>query len=201
MRHRKQSYKNVALLLPLLLVSIGASAGVVDRLAVTVGNTAITETEVLDEVRLTQFLNNEPLDLGPTQRRAAANRLVDQELIRNEMLVGQYAQPQAGDSDALLRSFVQTHYPDRAQFEAALLKYSLTEDQVKRRLVWQLQVLRFTDLRFGTGLPPASQETAAANREQDGETAEGARVDQEMDSWLKDARSQTRVSFKNEAYQ
>src|SRR5580700_11903799 len=52
-----------------LLLSLPLSAAVVDRVAVVVGKTVITESEVLDEVRLTEFLNGQPLELGPQQRR------------------------------------------------------------------------------------------------------------------------------------
>ena len=69
-----------------------------------------TESEVQDEVRLTEFLNQQPLDLGPEQRRAAAERLVDQQLIRNEMQIGGYPQPSQSEAEAMLRNFRQEHY-------------------------------------------------------------------------------------------
>src|SRR5450432_3413792 len=59
------------------LMVLAAAAGVVDRVAVVVGDTVITESEVLDELRLTEFLNSQPPDTRPEQRRAAAERLVD----------------------------------------------------------------------------------------------------------------------------
>src|SRR3954465_12499103 len=77
-------------------------AAVVDRVAVVVGNTVITETEVLQEARLEAFLNGAPLDLGPAARRAAAERLVDQQLVRNEMRIGAYPQPTATEIDDML---------------------------------------------------------------------------------------------------
>lgn len=61
-----------------LLLAAGGSAGVVDRVAVVVGREALTESEVLEDLRLTEFLNHEPLDLSPAARREAAEHLVDQ---------------------------------------------------------------------------------------------------------------------------
>ena len=60
-----------------LWLAMCASAAVVDRVAIVVGTKAITETELIEEVRLTQFLNGQPLDLGVAARRAAGDRLVD----------------------------------------------------------------------------------------------------------------------------
>ncbi|HEY5163139.1 MAG TPA: hypothetical protein VII81_09020, partial [Terriglobales bacterium] len=71
-------------LLAIAFTLAAVAAGVIDRVAVVVGTQVITESEVLLEVRLTEFFNGQPLDLGVDQRKAAAERLVDQQLIRNE---------------------------------------------------------------------------------------------------------------------
>src|SRR5579864_705788 len=64
-------------IIPLQLVFVLlSSAAVLDRVAVVVGATVITESEVDEELRLEQFMASEPMDLGPQQRRAAADRLV-----------------------------------------------------------------------------------------------------------------------------
>src|SRR5690242_5513097 len=91
----------------LFLVAIGATGAVVDRVAVVVGKIVITESEVLQEVRLTEFLNDQPLDLRPGPRRAAAERLVDQQLIRSEMEIARYPEPSPADAEAVLRKFRQ----------------------------------------------------------------------------------------------
>lgn len=188
---------------PVLVLALFSSspAAVVDRVAVVVGNHVITQSEVNDEVRLTAFLNQQPLDLGPQQRRAAAERLVDQELIRNEMKIGGYMPPTADDAEAALRSFQQEHFPSISEFRAALEKYGITEDQFKEHLLWELKVLRFTDIRFQAGSPPSPGETANRWRPGSGAPPEENGVDERMDAWLKDARSQTRIDFKKEAFQ
>ena len=106
-RRALQESNRPAALAALLLLAGMASAGVVDRIAVVVGNTVITESEVLREVRLTEFLNREPLDVSPAARRAAADRLVDQQLIRNEMSIGNYPQPSPAEADDMLHRFIQ----------------------------------------------------------------------------------------------
>ena len=40
------------------------------------------------DLRVTEFLNGQPLSLGPTSRKAATNRLIDQVFIRREIRLG-----------------------------------------------------------------------------------------------------------------
>jgi hypothetical protein len=202
----------------LLAGSARLSADVVDRIAVVVGNTVFTESEVLQAVRLTEFVNGDPLDVSAQARRDAADKLVDQQLIRNEMALGHYAPAPASDGDKLVRAFRQQHYRSIAQYHAALQKYGITEDQLKTYLLWQESVLRFTDMRFKPGLnvPIATQGTAdrsvagsptppkdvqTANRvKKEGNPTAGT-VDEQLDSWLKQTRASTRVVFKQGAFQ
>ena len=87
----------------LLFTSLAVSpAAVLDRIAVTVGNDAITESEVMEEIRITSLLNNEPLDFSAPARRAAAERLVDQYLIRQELAGGGQVAPRWPDVAARL---------------------------------------------------------------------------------------------------
>lgn len=190
-----------------------AAAAVADRVAVVVGKTVITESEVMLEVRLTQFLNHQPLDVSAEQRRAAAERLVDQQLIRNEMKIGNYTLPSTADAATILNKFRSDQYPGAAEFRAALEKYGITEGELKDHLAWQTAAIRFTDVRFQPLNAPAPEQ--AANRYQpgaeppakaatDGTPAapgNAETVDQQMDAWLKEVRSTTRIQFKKGAFQ
>jgi parvulin-like peptidyl-prolyl isomerase len=171
---------------------------VIDRVAVVVGNTAITETEVLREVRLTEFMNEQPLDLGPKERRAAAERLVDQQLIRNEMATGTYQMPTDDEAADMLSDFRQQRFTTEAQYRAALAQYGITEENLKEHLLWQLAAIRFTDLRFQANTPDGQ----SANRVKPGAPMpSGKDVDQQLDAWLKEQRKNTRVQFKPGAFQ
>lgn len=189
----------------ILAIVMSARAAVLDRVAVVVGNDVITESEVAEEVRVTELLNRQPLDLGPEQRRAAAERLVDQQLIRKEMQIGVYQPPSESEVDAVLRNFRQEHFGSVAQYRAALPKYGITEEQLKEHLSWQLAAVRFTESRFQPITPAANAQNpdrASADRQSGAaDAAAGSTVDQQMEAWLKDARSQTRIDFKKEAFQ
>jgi hypothetical protein len=193
----------VFLLLPL------CGAAVVDRVAVVIDKEVITESEVLDELRLTEFIDDQPLDLGPAARRQAAEHLVDQELVRRELEASGYAQPSAGESDALLRKFRQDRFHSIAEYRAAMQKYGVAEDQLKQRLLWQLTAIRFTDVRFRSQPPEAGAQSAdraandATDRATDPATNDGGvtSVDQQIDAWLKQARAAAKIAFKPEAFQ
>jgi parvulin-like peptidyl-prolyl isomerase len=171
------------------------SAAVVDRIAVVVDKNVITESEVLLELRLAAFMNGDPLQFGPEQRRDAAERLVDQYLIRKEMVTGGYNTPTDTDVETLLRTVRQQHYPAETDYRAALERYGITEEELKKYVRWQVEALRFTEARFQTNLPdPQSSDSQGANRSENN-------IDQQMEAWLKEARSQVRIQFKKEAFQ
>ena len=204
-------------LLAISFTLTAVAAGVIDRVAVVVGNQVITESEVLLEVRLTEFFNGQALDLGSDQRKAAAERLVDQQLIRNEMQIGGYPMPAESEGEAALRKFQQENYPGIPAFRAALEEHGLTEDEVKRHLLWQAAAMRFTDLRFHMAIAapaaPSTDQSQSANRASpvapspsagrspsaDGST--DTAVEDQMEVWLKEARSNTRIQFKKGAFQ
>jgi hypothetical protein len=197
---------------PLAFLSLAliASAGLVDRVAVVVGNQVITETELLEEVRVTEFLNADPLDLGPEQRRAAAERLVDQQLIRHDMEIGGYSKPSTEEGNRMLAEFRAQRYPGDARFHEALAQYGITEDDLKQHLMWQLAVMRFTEARFRPLVAAPAQDAQGANPEASGEAnrtatgseaSDGDSVDRQLEAWLKEARNGTRIQFKKEAFQ
>jgi hypothetical protein len=163
-------------LLTTLFLTAVVHAEVLDRIAVTAGKDVIAASEIVEELRLTDFLNQSPLDFGSTARRAAAERLVDQYLIRNEMRLEAFPQPQAGAAEQTLHQFKQSHFHTQAQYQAALQKYGITEEELKQHLLWQVAALRFTGQRFGQG-------------------------EKELDAWLKQTRSQTKIEFHQEAFE
>jgi len=182
----------------LALAILPLSAAVVDRVAVVVGKTVITQTEVLQEARLEAFLNGGPLDLSPAARRVAAERLVDQQLVRNEMRIGAYPEPTGAEIDDMLVNLKRERYPTEAQYRAALDRYGLTEDLLRRQLAWQLSAIRFTDLRFSPAVPGVPEtDGQSANRA----AGNAGDVDQQLEAWLKQTRAATKVQFKPEAFE
>jgi len=185
----------------LLTLHIAAAQGVIDRVAVVVGNQVITDSEVRTEVRLAQFFNGEPVDLSGKARRAAAERLVDQQLIKTEMQLGGDQLAAGSASDMLLRQFRQQNYPSDVAFHAVLEKYGLTEENVRRHLLWQVTTLRFAEQRFRMANPPRPPQTADRLLDRALPPSSKAEEEDEMDAWLKQARSGTRIQFKKGAFE
>jgi hypothetical protein len=74
----------------------------------------------------------------------------------------------------------------------------VTEDELKRHLLWELTALRFTEQRFRP--LEATSDSDTANRAESTQAA-GNSVDQQMEEWLKQQRAATRIVFKQEAFQ
>ena len=87
----------------LLLMMVGASSAVVvlDRMAVIVGKHVIKTSDIDWDLRVTAFLNREPLDFSSPAKRKSAERLIDQEIIRQEIVTGNYRRPADSDAAAL----------------------------------------------------------------------------------------------------
>jgi hypothetical protein len=206
-RVRKQS----ALLLLILLGPLHAE--IIDRIAISVGNQVITQAQIDEEVRLTAFLNGSQLDVSGEERKKAADRLIEQTLVKREMEFSHYPIPEASEAEAALKP-LKANYRSEEQYKQALDRYGITEEALKRRLWWQTTLLRFIDYRFRPGILipdkdirnyydqevvkwkqqgiqqiPAFEEA----REKIGELLTDQRIDQAIDQWLADTRKQVAV--------
>ena len=90
------------LLASLFLLSIPGRADVVDRIAAAINNRAIKESQVDRDLRLTAFLNGTPLEQNAAAKHKAADRLIDQTVIRAEIAKGSYPAPTDADTAAVL---------------------------------------------------------------------------------------------------
>lgn len=202
-----------------VVLGVAAQAEVLDRIAVTVGTQVITESEILDEIRLNSFLNNEPPNFSPKARYDAADRLIEQKLVRKEMEMGSYPPASAQEVDGMLDKLEKTRVQSHGEFERKLEAAGITLDQLREHLLWGLTLSHFIDLRFRPAvqvsrrdvqkyftekvLPavkPGQQVSLDDVRTQIEETLTADRADREMDAWLKDARQRTRIEFRKEAF-
>lgn len=208
-------------LLLLLLASIACRAEIIDRIAVVVGNGVITESEVLREIRLTAFLNGEPLDFSPVVKRKTAERLVEQRLIGNEMTASLYALPPAAAAQEMLKQ-IKDRFPNPMVYQEELMRVGITEDELKAHLARQLATLSFLDFRFRPGIQIGDDEIGKYFNERlapelkkakpDGgfslndfrsqarEAMIGERMDKASDAWLKQARDRTRIEFRADVF-
>ncbi len=127
------------------MAAVPLGAAIVDRVAITVGNKVITESEIDLRIRLTAFENDEKPDLSLASRRQAAQRLIDQKLVEREMDVGRYPRATPEPAKQLTSS-------------AALKAYGLTPDDLARDLAWQSELLTFLSLRFRPAVQVTDQD-------------------------------------------
>ena len=209
-------------LLPALtaVAALAAQAEIIDRVAVSVGTTAIAASDLEREIRITSFLNGVPPDFSSQNRRATADRMVEQKLIRRELELSRYPAPEPSSVESELQDFRKMHFQSDAQYQQALRETGLAEQDVRDELLWQLTLLRFIDVRFKPGVQvteqeiqnyfdktvkPAAQSGQSVSledyRNEIEETLSGRRADQELDKWLKEARTRTEIVYHEEAFQ
>jgi len=202
-------------LLPVLCAL--AHGEIIDRIAISAGNQVITESQIDEELRVTAFLNHEPLDLSLPARKKAAARLIEQALVRREMDLSRYPQPAPADAEMPLQS-LRAMYPTDQQYQKDLQTYGLTEDALKRHLLWQLTLLRFVDFRFRPGILVPDADVQAyyeeqrtkwqqqgqpipkfdEARDQIDEILTQQRIDQALDRWLTEVQTQVVIDYRDE---
>jgi hypothetical protein len=205
-----------------LSLVLAARSEIIDRIAVSVGNQVITQSEIRREIRLTAFLNRQPAVFTAEARRRAADRLVEQKLVRKELEWSRFPLPAEDSIEPQWKALVE-----RAGGEEALQKeldsYRLTEEDLKEHLLWQQTLLSFIDERFRPGIQvtdadireyfretilplekvahPGMQARLEDYRDQIEKVIMGQRIDQELNDWLTEARKRTKVEYREEAFQ
>jgi len=208
-------------ILVLILFCALPGAVVLDRIAVVVGKRVVKESDIERDLPLTEFLNGQPLDLSPAAKRQAAERLIDQEVIRQEIATGNYQRPADTDASELLDRLRRDRFGGTdSRLREALARYGLTEAGLHKELLWQLTVLRFIDQRFRLGVLITDedvrtyyeQHAAQLRRQYPNDnfdalaskiksTLEGERINQNFNEWLAEARKNIRIEYKQEAFQ
>ena len=206
----------------LLLLAAAAHADLIDRIAVSVGNSVITTSDLEREIRVTAFLNDAQPTLTPEVKRATADRMVEQLLIRRELQTSRYPVPDGAEIDPALGE-IRKRFPADADYQLALETWGITDADVRRALLWQRTLLLFIEIRFRPGVQLSDQEiqdyfdkvvepaARAAHpgepvaledyRDQIEQKLAGARVDHEVDAWLQEARKRTEIVYHKEAFQ
>jgi hypothetical protein len=181
------------LILLSVMAAVQGQAEVLDRIAIAVGNRAVKERQIESELRVTEFLNGSAVDLGERAKRSAADRLIDQTLIRAEMAKATYPAASEDDVKRVLAGIKQTRFPKSQDYQRALEQYGITEQELKTHLAWQIEVLRFIDLRF----EPAVRAQPVRNANQ---RPLGDRVNDAFFAWLEEARKHARIQFHEEVF-
>ena len=126
-----------------LAVTGSARAETLDRIAVSVGQDVITESQVILDLRVAAFLDRKPVDLSGAAKRQSAERLVDQLLILREAVDSHVTLPSVEATAGLIAP-----YAAESGYQANLERYGISERDLGEHLLAGLRTLTFTDLRF-----------------------------------------------------
>jgi len=204
-----------------MLLVISMRGEIIDRIAVTVDTSVITMSEIVLQLRITAMLEDKPLKLDEEAIREAADRLIEQTLVRREIAIADYPAPSPDVADKALQDLKQQRYGSDAIYRAALQKYGVTEAALKSQLLWQLTLLRFVEVRFRPSVQIPTEEVRAYYREkftpdwqqrsnqpvptlprvreQIESTLTEERIATAMDRWLNLTRSQLPIVYREEA--
>jgi peptidyl-prolyl cis-trans isomerase SurA len=197
-------------------------AVVLDRMAVVAGTHVIKASDIDRDIRLTDFLNRSALKFTSSVKREAAERLITQQIIRDEVVNGGYRRPPDSEAVQLEADLRRDRFSgSEQQLREALQRYGLTEGELREQLLWQITVLQFIQERFRGGIVVTDDDVRqyydrhlselrrqypnAVNFEtlapKIREQLESERVNQNFNEWLDQSRQGYRVEFKLAAFE
>ena len=204
-------------------MAVPLRAAIIDRVAIVVASAVITDSDIDRDIRIVDFLNRETARFDLAARREAANRLVDQAIIRAEMKTGDYQGASASDADRMMQQVQRDRSQTETQFISLLRERHIAVADLRRYLLWQLTVLRFIDQRFrpavvltdaevndyvkahGSELVRAVRADGpnAKRTVQDEarETLTGERINKAFDRWLGYRRTAAKPQYREETLQ
>ena len=205
----------------LVLLSTVLPAETLDRVSARVGKDAITESALRRHLRMEAFFARTTPDLGAASRRKAAERLIDQVLIRRELELNRFAQPAAADVEAQIAELMKARQEDSTALGVALEHYGFTLDDLRSEILYQIMLLRFVEFRFSAGILVTDAEieeayqkevvAEARQRNVPPPSAEDARAGivklltyrkttAALEQWLLQARQQVKIQVFEEAF-
>lgn len=145
----------------LLVPTLARCGEVLDRMAATVNGRALLQSDIEDELRYEFLAAKRPLsDASADDQKAALDRLVDQELLREQMRSKDF-QPVAAEEVSKTFETFKSDYGANSDWAAALMHYDVTEADIRSHIETELNQLRLIDLR----LRPTIQIDAASIRD------------------------------------
>lgn len=189
-----------------------------DRIAVTVGRHVISEQDVLQDIRVSSFIDSRQPDFSPELKRKAADRMIDQYLVLQDAALTRTPMPSAADAAAMLAP-IKARYASDQEYRNALAQARVTETELAEHLLAGLRMLRYTDLRFRPEVEISDDAlrayydklTASAGNTSARPTFEASRNDiekllteqqtmQALDRWLSTARGEIAIVYHEAAF-
>jgi hypothetical protein len=189
-----------------------------DRIAVTVGRHVISEQDILQDIRLSAFIDSRQPAFSAEQKRKAADLLIDQYLVLQEATLTRTPMPSAADAAAILAP-IKARYASDQEYRSALAESRISDAELAEHLLAGLRMLRYTDLRFRpeveisdealrayydkfTASPgnTSTHPTFEASREEIEKLLTEQQTMQALDRWLSMARGETAIVYRGVAF-
>jgi hypothetical protein len=187
-----------------------------DRIAVTVDRHVISQHDILQDIRLSAFIDSKAADFSAEQKRKAANHLVDQYLVLHDADVTRTPMPSASDIAAILEP-IKARYGSDQEYRSALAAARIADAELAEHLLAGLRMLRYTDLRFRPEVEISEEalrayydkvtatQTARPSFEVSRSDIEklltGEQTMKALDRWLAGARSESSIVYHKAAFE
>jgi hypothetical protein len=198
----------------LALLAIGAPGETLDRIAVTIGRHVISERDILQDLRISAFIDGKSPDFSGEQKRVAADRLIDQYLVLEDAAATRVPLPSAAEVAGMVAP-IKARYASDQEYRTALVQAHITEGELSEQLLAGLRMLRYTDLRFRPEVQ-ISEETLHAYYDKlaqkgNAQSFEASRQDieklltdqqtmQALDRWIGTARKETAILYRDPVF-
>lgn len=143
--------RNALVISLILIVAAASHAGeTLDRIVATVDRHPITRSDVEQEARFTHLTEGNPGQVTIHDEIAALERLVDRNLIADQVAVFGVVPVTKEDLDARVLE-MRKQLPggeSDSEWHRLLAQYGLTDEDIVSRVSQEIQTLRFIDLRF-----------------------------------------------------
>ncbi|MGB6384406.1 MAG: SurA N-terminal domain-containing protein [Terriglobales bacterium] len=139
----------IAMILSMTLAPLALGGKIVDRVVTSVNGHVVLQSDWEQEVAFEAFSNGrDPDSFTSAERAAALDRLIDQELLREQV---RPSQPAPAQEVSARVAEVRKLHPDCANEEswhATLQRYGLTESSLEKRLGDQIQLMKLVEDRL-----------------------------------------------------
>jgi hypothetical protein len=212
------------ILAAVVLLCAAASGEVIDRVAVSFGHEVVTLGAIRRQLRMSAYTSGKPPEDTPEARRAAAERLIDQALVKREMELSRYTPIPMADVAKNVEEYREKLGLAPERFAEELARYGFSTDEFVNEIYWQATLLRFVQFRFSPSVQVSEDEIqeyyereylprlrAMAPGQEPPPLAEvrervtGILASQKenaaLEQWLRQGRQQARIRYHEEAFQ
>jgi hypothetical protein len=148
-RLRQSAKRSAATTALVLLVCASLYAEIVDRVVANVNNHVLLQSDWEEEMAFEGFLDlRDPNSFSKAERSAALDRLIDQELLREQLRPGQALPAEQVAARVGEVRKLHSECTTDASWQSALQRYGLTRASLEKRLGDQLLLMKMVDDRL-----------------------------------------------------